>query len=172
MSKVPFKDFGSRLKTLRSTAKESISDVSGAVEVDSAVLLDIEAGNLQPTEDLIMLLISHFSLKEDEATKMWQLAGYSIDKIDSHGVLSVDNLSSPLSYDITDDVKIVYTDMVQVTANKYGVVMNFMQGGGLGNQPLAVSRVGMSLEHAKSMLEVLQKTVKLSKTQADKEQTQ
>ena len=49
--------------------------------------------------------------------------------------------------------------MVHVMVNNYGVIMNFMQGAGPNNQPLAVARIGMSREHAKSVLEVLQKTL-------------
>jgi hypothetical protein len=57
------------------------------------------------------------------------------------------------------DVRIVYTDMLHVSVNDYGVVMNFLQGSGPKNPPLAIARVGMSREHAKSVLEVLQKTL-------------
>jgi hypothetical protein len=46
--------------------------------------------------------------------------------------------------------------------NNYGVVMNFMQGGGPNMQPLAVARVGMSKEHAKSVLDVLKQTLSQS----------
>jgi hypothetical protein len=49
--------------------------------------------------------------------------------------------------------------MIQVMVNNYGVIINFMQGAGPGSQPMAVSRVGMSKEHARSVLEVLQKTL-------------
>ncbi len=59
------------------------------------------------------------------------------------------------------DARIVYTDMVHVMVNNYGVIMNFMQTAGPGSQPLAVSRIGMSREHAQSVLEVLQKTLAL-----------
>ncbi len=47
------------------------------------------------------------------------------------------------------DACVVYTDMVNVTANQFGVVMNFLQqGAGPNAGPVAVSRVGMSLDHA------------------------
>ena len=57
------------------------------------------------------------------------------------------------------DSRIVYTDMLHVMINNYGVVMNFMQSSGVSNQPMAVARVGMSLEHARSVVEILQKTI-------------
>lgn len=39
------------------------------------------------------------------------------------------------------DIRIVYTDMLQVMVNNYGVVINFLQGAGINDTPLAVSRV-------------------------------
>ena len=57
------------------------------------------------------------------------------------------------------DLRVVYTDMVHVAVNDFGLVMNFMQTAGPANKPLAIARVGMSREHAKSVLEVLQRTL-------------
>ena len=63
-------------------------------------------------------------------------------------------------YIVQNDSRIVYTDTVHVMVNNYGVVMNFLQNGSSGHtQPLAVARVGMSLEHARSVREVLQQTL-------------
>jgi len=53
-------------------------------------------------------------------------------------------------------------------ANNHGVIMNFMQGAGSGKSPLAASRVGMSKEHARSVLKMLEKTL----DEADKAQNQ
>ena len=71
-----------------------------------------------------------------------------------------------------EDARIVYTDMVQVMVNNYGVIMNFMQGAGPQNQPLAVSRVGMSKEHAKSILELLRATLEQSEQEDPQVQRQ
>jgi hypothetical protein len=94
-------------------------------------------------------------VQDDEATNLWEMAAY--DKINDDGerVEQVKQvaLSTPM------DIRIVYTDMVHVMVNDYGVVMNFMQNGGPNNQPLAVGRVGMSKEHAQSVLQVLQQTL-------------
>ena len=43
--------------------------------------------------------------------------------------------------------------------NNHGVVMNFMQGAPNGGQPTVVSRLGMSREHAQSLVELLQRTL-------------
>lgn len=167
MSTTPYEAFGNKLKQIREQAKESIAEVSGAVEVDTRELVAIEAGENQPSEDIVLLLISHFALKEDEALKMWELAGYDQEKT---GLSSMDSDGSTpqTAYVNSADARILYTDIVHVNANRYGVVINFLQGLGANNQPMAVSRIGMSHEHAKSLLDVLQQTLKLSNEQEKK----
>lgn len=155
----PYKTLGARLKGMREKLRESLAEVSGAVEIELDALTEIEQGTHRPSEDILLLLISHFALKEDEATKLWELAGY--EKIDDATAMSIDE-----SGDVRNsvmvmpvDVRIAYTDMAHVVANQHGVVVNFMQTNGPGNQPLVVSRLGMSREHAKSLMELLQRTL-------------
>lgn len=153
---LPYSALGRRLQRMRISRQQSLAEVSGAVEIDVDQLSKIEQGSSRPNEDILLLLISHFEAKETEADSLWQLAGY--DDKDS----SADAAEQPQQPVMIapDDLKIVYTDMVHVMVNNYGVVMNFMQGGAPNGQPLAVSRIGMSREHALSVLELLQKTLK------------
>jgi hypothetical protein len=58
--------------------------------------------------------------------------------------------------------------MVHVTVNNFGVVLSFMQNIGPHNQPIVVSRLGMSKEHAKSVVDVLSRTLKASVDQVPK----
>lgn len=153
----PYRMLGSKLKQMREKTKESIAEVSGAVEIDIDALQAIETGSERPTEDILLLLISHFSIKEDEASKLWKLAGYDNKKVDDD--LAAVDADKSTAMVMPMDLRIVYTDMVHVVANDFGLVMNFMQTSGVGNKPLAIARVGMSREHAQSVLEVLQKTM-------------
>jgi DNA-binding XRE family transcriptional regulator len=173
MATNPFSDFGNQLKVFREKAKESIAEVSGAVEVDTHALADIEAGKTQPSEDIVLLLISHFALKDDEALKMWELAGYDQQKTGMTSMINnTQDGTTQAAYVSAGDARIMYTDMVHVNANRYGVIINFLQGLGSNNQPMAVSRIGMSHEHAQSLLDVLQETLKLAKEQAQKDPEQ
>lgn len=145
---------------MRLKRRESLAEVSGAVEIDIDELTNIEQGIKRPSEDILLLLISHFGAKEDEATKLWEQAGYSQNNIPSNHMTNDDQGNTkPAVMVMPMDARIVYTDMVHVMVNNYGVVMNFMQGAGPNDQPLAVARIGMSKEHAQSVLEVLQKTL-------------
>lgn len=58
-----------------------------------------------------------------------------------------------------NDVRIVYTDVANVTANNHGIVINFLQGLGGNNAPMAIARVGMSVDHASNLVKALDRTV-------------
>jgi transcriptional regulator with XRE-family HTH domain len=165
----PYKTLGARLKGMREHLRESLAEVAGSVEIEIDVLSGFEHGNDRPSEDILLLLISHFAVKEDEATKLWELAGY--DQTDT-GIVNIANDPEGLIKNsvmvMPVDARIVYTDMAHIMVNNHGVVMNLMQTGGPNNQPLVVSRVGMSREHAESLLELLQKTLSQQDAEAPK----
>jgi DNA-binding XRE family transcriptional regulator len=155
---LPYKPLGSRLKRLREKMQETVAEVSGAVEIDVQALTAIERGSVRPGEDILLLLISHFAVKEDEAVQLWNMAGYDQASLQGETQSVVGDPKPPVMV-MPLDARINYTDMVHVMVNNYGVVMNFMQGSGPNNQPMIISRVGMSREHAKSVLELLQRTL-------------
>jgi transcriptional regulator with XRE-family HTH domain len=152
-SQSPYRSLGRQLKELRTRVNESLAEASGAVEIDARDLAGFELGKSRPAEDVLLLLISHFGVKDDEAVKLWEMAGYGMDKIPSAQVNNIEQL--PL---LSSDNRVLFTDIVDIVVNKYGVVMNFMQTGP-GNSTTNVARVGMSREHAKSILQILQATL-------------
>lgn len=166
--KQPFSSFGQALRELRQRTKESEMEVSGAVEIDLDRFQAYEVGATRPTEDILTLLIQHFGLKEQEASELWRLAGYGSLPEDSMQYFMNDGdggVKPGATVAVNqEDIRIVYTDMVQVMVNNYGVIVNFMQGAGPGNSPLAVSRIGMSKEHAKSVIDVLKMTLEQSES--------
>ena len=157
----PYKRLGDKLKSLREKRSASIIEVSGAVEIDPETLTSIEQGDIRPSEDILLLLISYFSSKESEADKLWQLAGYERPDRDDHNHNGANDqyVQQPAMMVMPLDARIVYTDTVHVLANNHGVVMNFLQNAGPNNQTIAVARVGMSREHARSVIELLQRTL-------------
>lgn len=156
----PFRSLGFRIKEMREKRRESLAEVSGAVEIDIDTLTQIEQGKQRPSEDILLLLISYFGVKEDEAVKLWELAGYDQADVPASNMVNDNNgQAKQFVMVMPGDARIIYTDMVHVMVNNYGVVMNFMQNAGPGSQPLAVARVGMSKEHARSVLKVLGQTL-------------
>lgn len=156
----PFKDLGEKIKAVRQQKKRSINEVSGAIEISEDNFKKIEQGELRPAEDTLATLLSYLEVNENEADRYWELAGYSDDSVNSGGQSTVIDLSQPIAMMMPADLKVVYTDMVHVMVNDFGVVMNFMQSTGNSQQPLAVSRIGMSKEHAKSVIAILEKSLK------------
>ncbi len=154
----PFRPLGYQLKILRQRINETLAEASGAVEIEVRQLASFELGKARPSEGILLLLISHFGAKDHEAIKIWKLAGYNSDKIPAAQMTNDDGVQSQLVTN-PDETKIIFTDMVDVIVNNYGVVMNFMQGSSPVSGPVTVARVGMSREHAKSVLKILQLTL-------------
>jgi transcriptional regulator with XRE-family HTH domain len=172
----PFRTLGRQLKALRNRANESIAEASGAVEIEVEALASFELGQARPSEDVLLLLISHFGAKDDEAVRLWEMAGYGMDKIPVSHNANEEIQLIPATVQMAEP-RILFTDIVDVTVNNYGVVMNFMQGASPTSKPVTVARVGMSREHAKSVLEILKMTLEqtdqnvLNKSQSQKDQT-
>lgn len=154
--KSPFRPLGRKLKALRDKAKESLAETSGAVEIDVRELAGYELGQAKPSEEVLLLLISHFGVQDQDAVGLWELAGYGTTKASSIQMTN-DDVQTIVKQAV--DNKILFTDIVDISVNNYGVVMNFLQGSGVVSQPTSVARVGMSREHAKSVLQILQVTL-------------
>ena len=162
----PYKDFGSELSRIRKRHQESMAEVSGAVEIETDRLEQYEQGLKRPSEDILELLITHFAMKDTEATRLWKLAGYDEIKqnIDSDDVPIIPQPIMLLPF----DARIIYTDAMNVMINNNGVVLNFLQNGGINAQQMPAARVGMSLEHAKLVVKTLEETIKTAEHQAQK----
>jgi len=120
----PYQNLGQHLKSLRQRMHESVAEVSGAVEIEPDALSLIEQGQDCPSEDVLLLLLSHFNIKEDEALKLWELAGYDQDKMPNgsqSGAGEDSNLIKPIVM-VMQDNRIMYTDMVNVAVSQSGVV--------------------------------------------------
>lgn len=157
----PYKVLGIKLKKLREAAKETLAEVSGAVEIDIQKLMNIEAGREQPSEDILLLLISHFDVEDREAVGLWEIAGYGLP---DEG--AIDGGKQPVVMIMPFDNRILYSDNAAVDSNENGVVVSFLQS--TGNQKLPVSRVGMSREQAEKLLLLLTHTLKQKRSQTPK----
>lgn len=155
LNKSPYRPLGKRLKALRARANESLAEASGAVEIDVRELASFELGKVRPTEDVLLLLISHFGAKDDEAVRLWEMAGYGMERIPASHMINNEALAGQSA---SPDSRVIFTDVVDIVVNNYGVIMNFMQTGP-ANTSQPVARVGMSREHAKSILQILQTTI-------------
>lgn len=162
--KPPYQQLGTRLRDMRRKNKESAAEVSGAVEIDIATLERFEQGVELPSEDILMLLINHFGLGDDEAVSLWELAGY-----DQAEAFADDN-PTPRGRDdlrmskqpvivFALDSRIVYSNGAEIIADKSGIIMNFSQFTDTSQGPVPVAKVGMSYEQAQNVLNSLQRAI-------------
>jgi len=151
----PFARLGNKLKSARQSIKESLAEVAGAVEIEEDDYRSIERGASRPSEEILMLLIQHFAMQDEEAVQLWELAGY--DKEQDSDVAGA--VTKTIVMALSMDPRVVYSDQVQINGNKHGLVMNFMQPGGGSIPALPVARVGISREQGWHLLRVLHDTL-------------
>lgn len=154
---------------MRQRLQESLGETSGAVEIAVEQLDRFERGAELPSEDILMLLISHFNLQDDEALKLWELAGYdsrthpfSVDD----GVNKEQTTSGDFSAHhhiqvmlLALDNRILYTNGAEIITDDNGVVVNFTQSDNNNQSPAAIARVGMSYTQAEQFLQTLQRAL-------------
>jgi transcriptional regulator with XRE-family HTH domain len=145
--KLQYKVLGHQLRLLREKLHESLLEVSGAVEIDLSLLTQIERGERQPNEDILLLLLNHLKASDDQAVRLWELAGYDQSDMSSND----ESASKPVVVIIGSDSRVMYTDQFAVTVKPNGLVLNFLQDQGADN-PTVVSRLGMSRQQAGNLM--------------------
>jgi transcriptional regulator with XRE-family HTH domain len=161
----PFASLGNHLRTVREQSKRSLAEVSGAVEIDQEQLEEIEAGQRRPDEDVMLLLISYFNVKDQEALHLWELAQYDSDLSDHIQFEQPDAAngakfgSKSMVMLLAVDVRTMYSDGVDITVNPAGLTMQFTQSVPNQSQPVPVARVGMSHQQAEAVIKTLQQAM-------------
>lgn len=151
----PFITLGRHLKYVREQLQLSLAEVSGAVEIDEPTLQKIEAGAERPAEDILLLLISHYGLQDQQAVQLWELADYDAElptqiKTD----LDPSNGKSVVML-LALDTRTMYSDGLDVAVNRAGMTLTFTQATGKA-QAAPVARIGMSLDQAAEVARTLQ----------------
>lgn len=154
----PFAKLGDILKSLREKQRESLAEAAGAVEIGEEELQQIEQGKNRPSEEILLLLITHFGITEDDAVRIWEMAGYDAEDNQSDDTESQGTKTIVMA--IALDPRIMYSDHVQVDGSKHGIILNFMQPGAGNIPPMPVSRIGMSREQAEKLADLLKETIR------------
>lgn len=158
----PFQTLGTHLKYLREQSQESLHEASGAVEIDVEALERIEQGEERPSEDILLLLIQHYNMHDQEAVQLWELAGYDGDasphrlKMDETTTHALHN--KQLVMLLAMDVRTMYSDGIDININQAGLTLNFTQTAGKEDHH-TVGRIGMSYEQAELVSKTLQQAL-------------
>lgn len=154
----PFITLGQHLKHVREYSKQTLAEVSGAVEINIEDLERIEAGTERPQEDILLLLISYFNVQEHEAVKLWELAGYDgevPDRMRPSEELATGKSTVML---LAIDMRTLYTDGLDIEQTMSGLTLSFTQQSGK-KQASPVSRLGMSFDQAQQVVNQLQQAL-------------
>ena len=151
----PFTTLGRHLKYVREQLQQSVAEVSGAVEIDEQTLQNIEAGAERPAEDILLLLISHYGLQDQQAVQLWELADYEAETPEQIKPNTDPTNGKAVVMLLALDTRTMYSDGLDVAVNKSGVTLAFTQATGK-SQTTPVARVGMSLEQAAEVARTLQ----------------
>lgn len=174
-----FIDLGKKLEEHRKSQHESITFVANSIKIDRTYISKLENGHERPSQEVLNKLISHYSLTGVEATRLWTLAGYREGMVamerkevnymngQNGSQLVKGSQTVDLQIKVPEDKLILYTDSVIVTQGQFGIVFNFAQALGPTNQQMVVSRIGMSKEHAKALLKVLEQEVHRNESVAE-----
>lgn len=162
------KELGVAFRAYRLAAGESVEELALAIETESATIKEVEAGLLVPTGDMIELIARHYSLREQEARRLFELAGHKKSDFDMNlETTDIDFAQLSKDYDVLIS-PVFYTDKADVASNKAGIVINFVQNGPSGDKPIVISRVGMSHQQAENVIRELQASLeKMKKEEAD-----
>jgi len=160
----PYRAFGAKIKHFRQQWKQSVSDVSGTLEIDEVFLKEIESGKVLPSENQLDMIINHFLLTSEQADELRGLASMQNDQQVAESLVGgvEDMLMKQLVMYMPIEQKVIYTDGMNVTVNRHGVVLQFTQNAAANAKNKAnnvVCQVGMSREHAEKVVEVLKKTL-------------
>lgn len=154
----PYISLGQHLKYLREQQSKSLAEVSGAVEIDELTLKRIESGLERPAEDILLLLISHFAMQDQEALQLWELAGYDGEVPDQIQPSRDSQTNKPVVMLLAMDMRTMYSDGLDISTNHAGVTLNFTQTTS-PSSATAVARIGMSYEQAEQVLANLQQAL-------------
>jgi hypothetical protein len=160
-SDTPYKTLGSHLKYVREQSRQSLTEVSGAVEIEEEELERIEAGLERPVEDILLLLISHFGVPDREAAQLWELGEYEGDlpeDIQPMNDNSQQFVPKPTVMILAMDMRTMYSDGLEVAVDPSGVTLQFTQALN-ASQAAPIARLGMSHVQAEEVIRTLQQAL-------------
>jgi hypothetical protein len=129
------------------------------VEIDEQLLNRIEAGEERPAEELLEQLINHYQMEDDDALRLWSLAGYDADDLLVEDIDPLISESLPkLIMLLALEPRTMYSDSLDIHYDNGGLVLNFKQSTGQ-KQPTSVAKLGMSYKQAEKVYETLQKVL-------------
>jgi len=158
--------FGLELREIRKSAGESLAITAAHLGIDRSHLNKVELGIYKPSSELLDKIIAHFSVEGKKARQLrdfierGQVEHVVVGSEQGKGEVMQQNLApQEQGVQVTVDptkVQILYSDSTFVSSSDYGLVLDVAQTApGNPKQQFVVARIGMSFDHAKKLLEVI-----------------
>ncbi len=155
--------FGKLLKGHRKKTGKSLKAVGKDIGINYSYLSKIEKGIQRPSVELLNKLVTYYKLNNSQTGKIFHFAGYKREEVTMNNQ-SQFNKSNQNKTQISIDPKnnqILYTDHIHVTSSPFGLVLDIGQKMGPTTKAFIVSRIGMSAEHAKALVNLLNRALKV-----------
>ncbi|HVT01479.1 MAG TPA: DUF3467 domain-containing protein [Patescibacteria group bacterium] len=174
-------NLGKKIRELRMNNNLTMEQLATRAKIHPTLLSKIENGSRKPSITVIRALSSELNLNETDINYLLSLISASTpfeQKLNNNSEgeevkKSMDefaNKKNPIEVKVPDNLPVLYSDVAMVTSSPYGIVFDFAQNVGPTTTRNVVSRVGISVEHAKALLQVLsKKIVDAEKARTEKE---
>lgn len=156
-------DLGSKLKEVRLNKGFKSTSVADQLGIDRSHLSKIENNLRKPSERIIRSLIEFYSLPSDQAKELLLLGNYGTKEGESRAESSFSSENQNQQNQLINvpaNIPVLYTDSAFVTAGPFGILFEFAQTSGIPGAPQnIVSKIGLSVSHARVFNKVLSKKI-------------
>ncbi len=151
------KELGNRIREERKKLGHTSAVMARILGVSAAYYSRLETGRAKPSRSMLDRIVEHFRLSEKGRREMDVLAGYTtrspIELQETSAPQDASVVSYAPNYSPTAQ-PILYADIMYLVVTENGVVIEFGQKGA-SQEINIVSRIGVSLKHARKIQEVL-----------------
>ncbi len=161
---------GDSLRKIRKESGQTLAEAAESLQIDRTHLNKIELGTYKPTMELLEEILAHFSVEGRIASQLRimlrDMKGPQVERLVTDGNkegkvefmskdAQLDKLSAPQI--VLDPAKtpVLYTDSTFVSSSDFGLVLDVAQTISGSPQQNIVARIGMSFDHAKKLIEVV-----------------
>lgn len=169
---------GDQVRSFRLRSKMNMAELARKVGTNRSYIYKLEQNELNPSKERIEKIAEVLQLNQEELIHLLDLtkniSGQTIEN--RRGVKSTmeANVESKNigQINVPGTLQVLYTDSAFVTSRPFGITIDFAQFVGPTQQQNVVSRIGMSVDHAEVLINVLKKKISEAKllTRSNKRQ--
>jgi transcriptional regulator with XRE-family HTH domain len=150
-----------KLKALRVLKGIKVNELAQKLGVDQSYVSKIESAQVNISMDLILRIMNVLDLNTEERASISKELSLKSDVTNLH--TDREAVNQPMIQDnkidviLPDNINILYSNSMWVSSDEFGIVLDFGQKTQDPTKHIIVTRVGISKEHAKKILEALKK---------------